>query len=71
MKRLEFGQAANVRWFGTGALGIAGFGIVDENSLAKFTAISIHAWYGAVRDADRLCALAFGGSLLRSKNREK
>ena len=70
MKGLEVCQATNERWFGTGALDarVASFGILDEHSLVKFTAISIHAWYGIVRDADRLCMLGFGCPLIRSKN---
>ena len=69
MKGLEVCQATNERWFGTGALArVASFGVLDEHSLVKFTAISIHAWYGVVRDADRLCALGFGCPLICSKN---
>ena len=70
MKGLEVCQATYERWFGTSALDarVAGFGILDEHSLVKFTAISIHAWYGVVRDANRLCALGFGSPLICSKN---
>ena len=70
MKGLEVCQATNERWFGTGALDarVASFGVLDEHSLVKFTAISIHAWYGVVRDANRLCALGFCGPLICSKN---
>jgi len=69
LKRLEISQATNVRWFGTSMLaaGIAGFGVLDIDGLAKFTAISDHAWYSGVGDANRLGTLAFGTSLFRSK----
>ena len=62
MKGLEVCQATNERWFSMSALDAraASFGILDEHSLVKFTAISIHAWYSIVRDADRLCMLGFG-----------
>jgi hypothetical protein len=40
------------------------------HGLAKFTAISIHAWDGIVRDADRLCVLGFGSGLFKIRKLE-
>ena len=70
MKGLEVCQATNERWFGTSTLDarVASFGVLDEHSLVKFTAISIHAWYSVVRDADCLCTLGFCSPLICLKN---
>jgi excinuclease UvrABC ATPase subunit len=67
LKGLKLCQTANKRRLSTSALAarIAGFRVLDEDGLAKFTAISIHAWDGVVRDADRLCALGFGSGLFK------
>jgi len=45
------------------AAGIADFGALDQDSLAKFPAISIHAWDSVVRDADCLGMLVLGVAL--------
>jgi len=65
LKGLEVSQATNKGWFGTSALaaGIADFAALDQDSLAKFTAISIHAWDSVVRDADHLGTLVLGVAL--------
>ena len=65
LKGLEVSQATNKGWFGTSALaaGIADFGALNQDSLAKFTAISIHAWDSVIRDADRLSMLVLGVAL--------
>jgi len=65
LKGLEVSQATNKGWFGTSALaaGIADFGALDQDSLAKFMAISIHAWDSVVRDADCLGTLVLGVAL--------
>jgi len=65
LKGLEVSQATNKGWFSTSALaaGVADFGALDQDSLAKFTAISIHAWDSVVRDADRLGTLVLGVAL--------
>ena len=70
MKGLEVCQATNERWFGTSALDarVARFGVLNEHSLVKFTAISIHAWYGVVRDANCLCVLGFCSPLICSND---
>lgn len=69
LKGLKLGQTSNERWFGACALvtGRTSFGVLNEDGLAKFTAISVHAWYGVVRDANRLCAFAFSICLFCSK----
>ena len=65
MKGLEVSQATNKGWFSTSVLatGIADFGALDQDSLAKFMAISIHAWYSVIRDADCLGTLVLGVAL--------
>ena len=65
MKGLEVSQAANNGWFGASmlAIGIANFGILSQDSLVKFMAISIHAWDSVVRDADCLGMLVLGVTL--------
>ena len=65
MKGLEVCQATNERWFSASTLAarVASFGILNKGSLVKFMALSIHAWYGIVRDANCLCALGFGRPL--------
>ena len=65
MKGLEVSQATNKGWFGPSMLaaGIADFGALNQDSLVKFTAISIHAWDSMVRDADCLGMLVLGVSL--------
>jgi len=65
LKGLEVSQATNKGWFSVSALaaGIADFGTLDQDSLAKFTAISIHAWDSVVRDADHLGMLVLGVTL--------
>jgi len=67
LKGLEVSQATNKGWFGTSALatGIADFGTLDQDSLVKFTAISIHAWDSVIRDADHLGTLVLGVALFR------
>jgi len=45
------------------AAGIANFGTLDQDSLAKFMAISIHAWDSVIRNADRLGLLVLGVTL--------
>jgi len=67
LKGLEVSQATNKGWFSTSALaaGIANFGTLDQDSLAKFMAISIHAWDSIVRDADCLGTLVLGVALFR------
>jgi len=65
LKGLEVSQATNKGWFSTSALatGIADFGALDQDSLVKFMAISIHAWDSVVRDADHLSMLVLGVAL--------
>jgi len=45
------------------ATGIADFGALNQDSLAKFMAITIHAWDSIVRDADHLGMLVLGVTL--------
>ena len=65
MKGLEVSQATNKGWFSpsTLAVGVTDFGALNQDSLAKFTAISIHAWDSVVRDADHLSTLVLGVTL--------
>ena len=65
MKGLEVSQATNKGWFGTSVLatGIADFGALDQDSLAKFMAVRIHAWDSIVREADHLSTLVLGVAL--------
>jgi len=45
------------------AAGIADFGTLNQDSLAKFMDISIHAWDSIIRDADCLGTLVLGVTL--------
>jgi len=47
------------------ATGIADFVALDQDSLVKFMAISIHAWDSVIRDADCLSTLVLGVALFR------